>query len=198
MDAARDGCEIGEPRPDSDPTPDGIATAEAADILAGQRVVRGVTERLLHAGSSDLDARIGDALRDLGEFLDMDRVYVFAFEGSTIRNTHEWCAPGIRPEIDNLSAMPVETIGHWLPTLSVGRPCVVSDVPGLPLDSPERAVLIEQGIRSLIVVPMLAPSTTEITVRPLRVADETWLKPEAQMKPVFMPSAPGNRPINRL
>ena len=38
----------------------------------------------------------------------------------------------------------------------------------------------------------------EMTVRPLRVAEETWLKPEAQMKPVFMPSAPLKRPTSML
>ena len=35
------------------------------------------------------------------------------------------------------------------------------------------------------------PNTTTISLRPLRVAVATTLKPEAQMKPVFMPSAPG-------
>jgi hypothetical protein len=36
-----------------------------------------------------------------------------------------------------------------------------------------------------------APSTTAITRLPSRVAVATRLKPEAQMKPVFIPSAPG-------
>src|SRR5262249_47347769 len=36
----------------------------------------------------------------------------------------------------------------------------------------------------------LAPSTTAIRRLLLRVADATRLKPDAQMKPVFMPSAP--------
>src|SRR5204863_8913297 len=43
-----------------------------------------------------------------------------------------------------------------------------------------------------------APSTTAMSRRPLRVAEATRLKPEAQMKPVFMPSAPGQRPIRVL
>ena len=34
------------------------------------------------------------------------------------------------------------------------------------------------------------PITTVIRRRPLRVALATTLKPEAQMKPVFIPSAP--------
>jgi hypothetical protein len=36
-----------------------------------------------------------------------------------------------------------------------------------------------------------APSTTAIILLPSWVAEATRLKPEAQMNPVFMPSAPG-------
>ena len=36
-----------------------------------------------------------------------------------------------------------------------------------------------------------APMTTVMRRRPLRLAVATTLKPEAQMKPVFIPSAPG-------
>ena len=43
-----------------------------------------------------------------------------------------------------------------------------------------------------------APSTTAMSRLPLRVAVATRLKPEAQMKPVFMPSAPGKRPSSGL
>ena len=39
--------------------------------------------------------------------------------------------------------------------------------------------------------PEREPKTTTISLRPLRVAEATTLNPDAQMKPVFMPSAPG-------
>src|SRR3954468_11732205 len=45
--------------------------------------------------------------------------------------------------------------------------------------------------RTARIWPDEAPSTTAIRRRPLRVAEATRLYPEAQMKPVFMPSAPG-------
>ncbi len=35
------------------------------------------------------------------------------------------------------------------------------------------------------------PNTTATSRRPLRLAEATRLKPDAQMNPVFMPSAPG-------
>src|ERR1700760_912290 len=45
--------------------------------------------------------------------------------------------------------------------------------------------------RTARMVPEEAPSTTAISRRPSRVADATRLYPEAQMKPVLNPSAPG-------
>lgn len=134
---------------------DRALAAELVDVLAGQRVVRSVTEQLLHAGPDELDGQIESALRVLGEFLEIDRVYVFAIEGPTIRNTHEWCAPGISPEIDNLQDVPIEVIGQWVEHFEAGLPSVLPDVPGLPLDAPERETLMEQGIRSLVAVPLM-------------------------------------------
>ena len=40
-------------------------------------------------------------------------------------------------------------------------------------------------------MPEREPNTTTISLRPPRVAVATTLKPDAQMKPVFMPSASG-------
>src|ERR1700754_1193583 len=52
--------------------------------------------------------------------------------------------------------------------------------------------------RTARIWPDDAPSTTAIRRLPLRVAEATRLYPEAQMKPVLNPSAPGNRPISLL
>ena len=48
-----------------------------------------------------------------------------------------------------------------------------------------------RGLRWRVPADDGAPSTTAISRLPSRVAVATRLKPEAQMKPVFMPSAPG-------
>jgi hypothetical protein len=40
-------------------------------------------------------------------------------------------------------------------------------------------------------MPEREPNTTTISLRPPRVAVATTLNPDAQMKPVFMPSASG-------
>src|ERR1700716_4072779 len=52
--------------------------------------------------------------------------------------------------------------------------------------------------RTARIWPDEAPSTTAIRRLPLRVAEATRLYPDAQMKPVLNPSAPGKRPISLL
>ncbi|MCH8552472.1 MAG: hypothetical protein LAT62_11080 [Natronospirillum sp.] len=51
-----------------------------------------------------MDDAIAGALGEIGQFFHADRVYVFAYDFSRhlTRNTHEWCAEGIEPQIDNL------------------------------------------------------------------------------------------------
>lgn len=137
-----------------EPPLDAVLDAELVGVLAGQRLVRSVTERLLHAGPDELDREIGAALESLGEFLEIDRVYVFTHEGATIRNSHEWCAAGISPEIDNLQEVPIEFIDVWMESFLVGAPLVIPDVPDLPRSRADRETLVSQGILSLVAVPL--------------------------------------------
>ena len=116
-----------------------------------------VQQRLLSVGSADnLFARL---MAPLGEASDASRVYAFeAHRGSDgtllISQRAEWCAPGIKPEIDNpdLLNMPFEqAIPRWYELMSRGQ-----HVNGRVRDFPpeERALLEPQGIRSLLALPL--------------------------------------------
>ncbi len=88
------------------------------------------------------------------------RVYVFAVhrgeEGQLLMSQRaEWCAPGVKPEIDNpqMQNLPVEPdFARWGALLSRGE-----RVEGLVQDFPEqeRAILEPQGILSIMVLPLL-------------------------------------------
>ena len=60
---------------------------------------------------ADLDHKIDELLRRLGRFLDKDRAYLFTFspDGRFMRNTHEWCAPGVRSMMADL-----REIARWV------------------------------------------------------------------------------------
>jgi PAS domain S-box-containing protein len=101
----------------------------------------------------------GPALAPLGQASGASRVYVFETHrgedgGLLCSQRAEWCAPGVKPEIDNpdLQNLPLEThLPRWVDTLTRGEV-----IEGLVVDFPqgERDVLDPQGILSILVLPL--------------------------------------------
>jgi|GEM_PF-6909110 len=107
---------------------------------------------------NELDNQINEILKDIGEFIRVDRSYVFQMKKGNrfMDNTHEWCAPGIEPMIDKLQDFPAKEVPWWMEKLTkfenIHIPCVD--------DLPENAhntkhILQNQNIRSLIAVPIM-------------------------------------------
>lgn len=122
-----------------------------------QGEVVGILDRLLGAPLAETDAAIDVALARMGTLTRIDRVYVFRLRaaGDFIDNTHEWCAPGIEPTRDMLQDIPAAMIDHWRAEFDAGREVLVPDVAAMPESAPEKAILLEQGIRSLLTVPLV-------------------------------------------
>ncbi|NTU96868.1 MAG: response regulator, partial [Chlorobiaceae bacterium] len=107
--------------------------------------------------SMEFDSSINRALAIVGEYAGVDRVYLFSydFEKNTMCNTHEWCASDINPEIGNLQEVPNEAMPEWVSTHRQGRIVYIPEVQKLPKESPLRAILEPQGIKSLITLPLI-------------------------------------------
>jgi signal transduction histidine kinase len=70
-------------------------------------------------------------------------------------NTHEWCADGINPEIDNLQQVPTDALPWWFGQLkshhSIHIPCVAD----MPIEAiAEKEILQAQDIQSVVVIPL--------------------------------------------
>jgi diguanylate cyclase (GGDEF)-like protein/PAS domain S-box-containing protein len=127
--------------------------AISADVV--QPVVGEILRVLLHLPPDRVDEGIQHALRALGQALELDRTYVFSIGATSCINTHEWCAPGVPPEIDDCQDLPVSMMTDWLEAFRQGRRVVVHDVASLAGDHQAlHALLSAQGIRSLLLVPM--------------------------------------------
>lgn len=96
------------------------------------------------------------ALKMLGKFVGVDRVYVFDYEPrrQIYINTQEWCAPGITPQIQNLQKVPVEGVKHWFSTHLQGRYVIIEDVDALEEGHEVKAILQMQGVRSILTIPL--------------------------------------------
>ncbi len=133
---------------------------------------------------ANLDAGVSTALGELGEAVGADRAYTFLLDepSATLRNDHEWCAPGIIPQRDVLQAVPLEVVDGWWPRFAADSPVVIPSVAALdPTTHPEAAVLAAQDVRSLLAVPMRRHGRTFGFVGFDAVRSErSWSDPEVQ------------------
>ncbi|WP_333828127.1 ATP-binding protein [Pararhodobacter sp.] len=124
-----------------------------------QALVVEILNDLLRAPIEQIDVSINRAIERIGAYCKRDRSYVFVNAGAVTSNTHEWCAPGIQPQIEHLKDLPLSLYGPMAEPLENGVPFHVPDVTALPESSSVRELLEGQAIRSILVVPMRADGT---------------------------------------
>jgi len=132
---------------------------EAEEVLQRRLAFEQIVSNLsaLFVGPVEINEAIGTALAELGGFSEAGRVYVFMFkeDRAVMDNTHEWCAEGVSPQIHNLRHIPSSALPWWTAQLEQGKVIHVSDVSKLPAEAQaERALLEEQEIKSLLVLPL--------------------------------------------
>ncbi len=109
-----------------------------------------------------MDEIFQHALARIGTFCQIDRSYIFMIDPlqAVMRNTHEWCAQGIQPEIENLKEIPLEVLPMWMADRNQFKDSHISSVKDLPETwRTERKILQPQGIQSLMVVPIVYSNT---------------------------------------
>ena len=105
--------------------------------------------------SDEFDEHVNDVLRKIGEFADIDRSYVFLYDGDLMHNTHEWVKEGITEEKDNLQNIPTEFMPWCTGVLKSDDVIYYYDINDLPPEAaPEKEVLEAQDIKSVLWVPM--------------------------------------------
>jgi PAS domain S-box-containing protein len=122
-----------------------------------QQTLMDISNAFINVPLDQTERVIHESLARLGQFTDTDRAYVFSydFEAQTCRNTHEWCRPGIEPQIASLQQVALSTLSDLVERHRRGSSMYIPDVAALPLDSSLRQDLERQGIQSLITSPMM-------------------------------------------
>lgn len=117
-----------------------------------------ISTRFINLDPGEVDRSINESLQTLGSFVGVDRSYMFILsdDHATIDNTHEWCAPGIEAQINNLQAIPVEAYGWVAERLMRFESVHVPRVRDLPREADDFRKLCEaQQIQSLLLVPIV-------------------------------------------
>ncbi len=108
-------------------------------------------------GVYNLGAAIKDSMRDIARLSGADRAYLFQYHegGKSMDNTHEWCAKGISPRIDNLQNLPIDKFPWWMAKLRQGETIHITDISKLPADAAaEKEILEAQDIKSVLLLPV--------------------------------------------
>lgn len=102
---------------------------------------------------------IKNALSSLGKFIHVDRAYVFMFSDNNekMSNTHEWCALGIQPFINELQNIPASQLPKFYATIKSTDILDISSVSSLPHSwNNEKIMWANQSIQSLLCIPLIS------------------------------------------
>ena len=122
-----------------------------------QEILMKIASTYINVPLGEMEDTIRQSLLELAAFARADRVYIFEYDWNRQfgRNTHEWCAAGIPPQIDQLQRVPFELLMPLIEVHKNGKPLDIPDVSALPDGSFLRDHLMAQEIKSLITFPMI-------------------------------------------
>ncbi len=125
--------------------------------LALEQMISEISTRFLNLPWHEIDVGINDALEIMGMLAGVDRSYLFLLfdGGKKARNTHEWCAPGVIPQIQNLQDVALTDLKWIHPKILAAETVYIPRVAALPGEAAaEKAMMQEQDIQSMLVVPL--------------------------------------------
>ncbi|WP_291322654.1 sigma 54-interacting transcriptional regulator, partial [Desulfonatronospira sp.] len=134
---------------------------EAERAIIKQQSLEGLLMELtadsINAPLDDFDHTISRLLEAVGRSVEVDRVYLFNYDYARkiAVNTHEWCAEDIKPEIGNLQAVPFDLISEFMPVHERGESVHIPDVGELIENPGMRSHLEDQGIKSMVSIPLM-------------------------------------------
>jgi PAS domain S-box-containing protein len=130
---------------------------ERERIQRFNQILSELSIQLLFSEVSQFEAVIESMLREIGNYFEVDRAYLFEFSdnGEHINNTYEWCRPGIGSVKQELQKVPVSFSQWWISKLLRNEPVYISNTESMPERlSAERQMLVSQQVKSLLNLPL--------------------------------------------
>ncbi|ERM84545.1 hypothetical protein P872_24310 [Rhodonellum psychrophilum GCM71 = DSM 17998] len=124
-----------------------------------ENLINQISAKFVNSSIEGIDAVFSESLRMLGEFEKADRSYIFLVHHDLqeIENVYEWVSEGIAPEIDYLKRLPITSQNLTIKSLEKGGILIIPDVELMDQEfAYERDIYIEQGIKSVILIPIFS------------------------------------------
>ncbi len=96
-----------------------------------ERLITRLSIDFINLSLDDIDSHINKLLAEVGQYVDVDRSYVFNFnpEANTMTNTHEWCQEGIEPQIEDLQNLECTSYDYWVSKIKNHETILITTLP---------------------------------------------------------------------
>ncbi|NES04568.1 MAG: PAS domain S-box protein, partial [Okeania sp. SIO2F4] len=122
-----------------------------------EELITTLSTHFINLAPDEIDQGIQVALEWIGTFSGVDRSYVFLLDetGNYINNNYEWCAKGIKSQIQQRKQIPITALGEWEEQIQKLETIYIPSTAKLSKEKwMTKKFLRSQSIKSLIVVPM--------------------------------------------
>ena len=129
--------------------------AESKKLL---HLIFNLSTNFIYLPSEEIDSGIIDVLSIIGQYSDVGRGYVFLADenGAAMNNTHEWCAPGVKPQMGRLQSLLEKDLPWFFEKLKNLEIVHVSDIDQLPDEAVrEMRNWKEAGTKAFINIPIV-------------------------------------------
>jgi len=123
-----------------------------------EKLITSISAKFINLAIDEIDQEIENALHSIGEFIGTEGNYVFIFsrDGSGIEEIYKWCAESTDLKLDRFKEFPAEDFSWWIKQISKLETINIPNVSELtPEAGTAKESLLEQGIRSLVITPMV-------------------------------------------
>ncbi|KEO72526.1 PAS domain S-box protein [Anditalea andensis] len=124
-----------------------------------EQLINRISTKFVNADVKSIDQVFNESLKLIGEFEKADRSYIFLVHQDlkTLENVYEWTASGINPQIGFLKDVPYSEEELMIQGLLRRDITVIPDIEHLDEQyGYEREIYKQQGIKSLMVIPMFS------------------------------------------
>lgn len=123
-----------------------------------QKTIAQISSELLEINSANINRKINDSLKKIGEFFEVDRGYIYTFSDNKkfISNTHAWNNNNIQTSKNSIQNLSAEILSRWEEKIKQNKVINISNISKMPEEArAEQKLLEKQNIKSVTYVPML-------------------------------------------
>ncbi len=147
-----------------------------------ERLIIEISLKLMNADVQTLPETMNFVIEELGNFMNVDRTYIFDlnYKMQTMSNTFEWCNQDIPSAINDLQNVPFSMFPWWMNRLYQNQEIIADNIDDMPFATEEeRDIFTSQGIKSLLVVPIIYEGKAQGFIGFDMVRDYKHWEPEA-------------------